>query len=222
MSHTPLGAPASLPASSSSSSSPWHSRGYLPHLDQTGLVQSLTFRLCDAVPDAVVRSWRAKLAWAENLPATDPREVELRKLIARYEDAGHGACYLGDQRIAALVENTLLHFDDRRYRLIAWCIMPNHVHALIETRREWPLSSLVHSWKSYTAQRANQILNRRGDFWFREYHDRFIRDDRHLAGAVEYIEENPVEAKLVSAREQWRWSSAWRSLGAPASLPASS
>jgi putative DNA methylase len=172
-------------------------------------VQSLTFRLHDAVPDTVVGSWRAKLDWIENLPATDPREVKLRKLIARYEDAGHGACWLRDERIAALVENALLCFDGQRYRLIAWCVMPNHIHALAETRAQWPLSSLVHSWKSYTAQIANQILTRRGDFWFREYHDRFIRDDRHLARAIEYIEQNPVKARLVGAREEWRWSSAW-------------
>jgi len=206
-----LGAPASLPASSSTSStsSPWHSRGYLPHFDQPGLVQSLTFRLNDAVPDEVVQSWRTKLAWIENLPATDPREVKLRQLVARYEDSSHGACWLRDERIAALVEEALLHFDGQRYRLIAWCVMPNHVHALAETRVEWPLASLVHSWKSYTAQIANQILNRRGDFWFREYHDRFIRDDRHFAKAVEYIERNPVKAKLVGAAGEWRWSSAW-------------
>ena len=172
-------------------------------------MQSLTFRLHDAVPDAVVQSWRTKLTWVEDLPSTDSREVKLRKLISRYEDAGHGACWLRDERIAALVEEALLHFDGLRYRLIAWCIMPNHVHGLVEMFAGWPLARVVHSWKSYTAQRANQILARHGEFWFREYHDRFIRDDRHFAKAVEYIEQNPVKAKLVGAAERWRWSSAW-------------
>ncbi|HEX4961909.1 MAG TPA: transposase [Thermoanaerobaculia bacterium] len=198
-----------LGASPPASSSPWRSRGYLPHFDEPGRVQALTFRLHDAVPDSVVQSWKDKLAWAENLPATDPREVELRHLIARYEDAGHGACWLRDERIAALVENALLHFDDQRYHLIAWCIMPNHVHGLIEMQENWTLGSIVHSWKSYTAHRANQILRRSGEFWFREYHDRFIRDDAHFARAVRYIEHNPVKGKLVRLPEEWRWSSAW-------------
>jgi putative DNA methylase len=90
--------------SSSCPSSPWRSRGYLPHFDQRHLTQFLTFRLYDAVPDAVIQSWKTRLSWVENLPATDPREIELRHLIARYEDAGHGACWLRDARIASLVE----------------------------------------------------------------------------------------------------------------------
>jgi len=106
------------------------------------------------------------------------------------------------------VENALLHFDGKRYRLIAWCIMPNHVHGLIE-REDWPLAGIIHSWKSFTAHAANQILNRSGDFWFREYFDRFIRDERHFRNAVAYIEENPVKAGFVRLREMWRWSSAW-------------
>jgi REP element-mobilizing transposase RayT len=209
-----LGAPASPPApansaSSSSSASPWRSRGYLPHFDQPRLVQSLTFRLHDAVPESVIESWKRELSWIENLPSTDPRDIKLRNRISRYEDAGHGACWLREERVAALVENTLLHFDGERYRLIAWSIMPNHVHALIELREEWPVTKIAHSWKSYTAHAANEILGRSGDFWFREYFDRFIRDDRHFRSAVSYIERNPVKAGLVRLPEEWRWGSAW-------------
>jgi len=188
---------------------PWHSRGYLPHFDGPFLLQSLTLRLYDAVPDSRVQAWKSELAWAENLPAMDPRDIELRKRIARYEDAGHGNCWLRDDRIASLVENALLHFDGERYRLIAWCVMPNHVHGLIETRENRPLASIIHSWKSFTAHSANQILDRSGDFWFREYFDRFVRDERHFRSAVAYIEENPVKAGLARLREEWRWSSAW-------------
>ena len=196
-----------LPADTSPS--PWRSRGYLPHFDEPLLLQSLTIRLYDAIPEAVLQSWKSRLAWIENLPATDEREIQLRRLIARYEDAGHGACWLRDERIARLVENSLLHFDGERYRLIAWCVMPNHVHGLIETSESWPLSSILHSWKSFTAHAANQILGRSGDFWLREYFDRFVRDGRHFRNAVTYIERNPVKAGLVRLPEAWRWSSAW-------------
>ena len=172
-------------------------------------MQSLAFRLHDAVPESVIQAWKAELGWIENLPAMDPREIKLQKLILRYEDSGHGACWLRDGRIAARVEDALLHFDDQRYRLIAWCVMPNHVHALIETWEDWPLARVLHTWKSYTAHAANQILRRSGEFWFREYFDRFIREDRHFANAVKYIEENPVKAGLTRRPEEWRWSSAW-------------
>jgi REP element-mobilizing transposase RayT len=191
-------------------SKPWRSRGYLPHFDRPLLVQSLNFRLFDSVPDGVVRSWKTELAWIENLPPGDPREIELRRRISRYEDAGHGSCWLGDERIAALVENALLHFDGQRYRLIVWCVMPNHVHALVEMGEGWRLADVVQSWKSYTAHAGNKVLGRSGEFWMREYYDRFIRDERHFANAVEYIEMNPVHAGLIGLREGWRWSSAWR------------
>ena len=199
----------SSPPTMTETPSPWRSRGYLPHFDQPRLVQAITFRLHDAVPDSVVETWQRELDWNESLPVSDPRRAELRKRISRYEDSGHGACWLRDDRVAALVEGALLHFDEQRYRLIAWCVMPNHVHALIEAQENWPLALIMHSWKSYTSHAANKILQRSGDFWFREYFDRFIRDDRHFARAVHYIEENPVKAALVRTREAWRWSSAW-------------
>ncbi|HEX3128772.1 MAG TPA: transposase [Thermoanaerobaculia bacterium] len=158
----------------------------------------------------MVEGWKTELRWQENLPASDPREVKLRRLVSKYEDAGYGACWLRDDRIAATVEETLLVFDGQRYRLSAWCVMPNHIHTLIETWEGWSLGDVVHAWKSFTAHEANRILGRSGDFWFREYFDRFIRDDRHFSSAVNYIENNPVKAGLVGRREDWRWSSAFR------------
>ena len=137
------------------------------------------------------------------------RQTERERRIAAHLDAGHGACWLKDPRVSTLVENALLHFDGRRYRLLAWCVMPNHVHALVEMQEGFPLSEVVHSWKSFTANEANKVLGRTGDFWQREYHDRFIRDDDHYRNAVLYIENNPVKAGLAKTAEVWRYSSAW-------------
>ena len=89
--------------------------------------------------------------------------------------------------------------------------MPNHVHTLIEIWEDWPLNNVLHSWKSFTAQKANAILGRKGPFWFREYYDRFIRDDKHMASTIEYIENNPNTANLVKQPAEWKFSSArWR------------
>jgi REP element-mobilizing transposase RayT len=135
--------------------------------------------------------------------------IALRRRIVTYEDAGHGACWLGDSRIATLVQAALFYFDAQRYRLIAWCIMPNHVHVLVETVPGHPLDKIVHSWKSYTAQKANELLARSGPFWAREYYDRYMRDDAHLAQTVAYIEHNPVKAGFVKTAEAWKFSSAF-------------
>ncbi len=185
----------------------WRSRLYVPHFDQPHIIQLITIRLNDAVPQELIERWKNELDWAEKMPADDLRRSALRIRIQKYEDEGYGACWLGDERIASIVEQTILHFDGTRYRVLAWCIMPNHVHVVVRIWEGNSLESILHSWKSYIAHRANKILGRSGAFWFREYHDRYIRNDQHLADAIEYVESNPVKAGLVRAKQEWKWSS---------------
>jgi REP element-mobilizing transposase RayT len=107
-----------------------------------------------------------------------------------------------------VVERALLHFDGERYRALAWCVMPNHVHVIAEQNEGWPLASVAHSWKSFTANEVNRVLGRKGPLWMREYFDRFMRDDDHLNTTIAYVESNPVTAGLVERPQDWRWSSA--------------
>lgn len=186
----------------------WHSRGYLPHFDSENEIQNLNFRLYDTVPMRLIAEWRRHLGWSRNLAPRDPRAVALRQRIETYEDAGYGQCFLRDSQIAALTEDALRYFDGTRYRLLAWCVMPNHVHSLIEMVQGYSLGGILHSWKSYTAKRANRILGRSGQFWDEDYYERYIRDDDHLRIAIEYIEQNPVKAGLVIDARQWKYSSA--------------
>ena len=178
----------------------WHSRGYLPHFDAPDLVQGITFRLWDALPEDVINHLAAEL--------TEETDSVKRARYEQYLNAGYGACYLANERIGNLVEQALFHFDGQRYRLIAWVIMPNHVHVLVEIKSGHPLHRVIHSWKSYTASQANKILGRSGPFWFVDYYDRYIRDELHLAHAIHYIHQNPVSAGLVDQPEQWPFSSA--------------
>ena len=186
----------------------WYSRGYLPHRDEVGLLQFLTFRLADSLPQEKLRQLEEELA----LQTETAREVERRKRIERWLDAGMGCCALKHPRMAETMENALLHFDGSRYRLVAWCIMPNHVHVLIQPGH--PLSGIVQSWKSYTgrwalAHNAELELGVPGQsLWMREYWDRYIRDETHLRQTIAYIHENPVKAGLCSSPQLWPWSSA--------------
>ena len=185
----------------------WCSRGYLPHFDALGIRQMITYRLQDAMPANRRHEWEALLE------LEDEREKRIK--IESYLDAGYGECHLRRTEIASLVEENLLHFDGNRYRLLAWVVMPNHVHALIEIQQT-PLAEVLHGWKSYTGKVANRWLKRSGDFWQAEYFDRFIRDEEHFRKAVHYIEWNPVKAGLVKSPEEWRFSSAhYRSAGGP-------
>ena len=181
----------------------WHSRGYLPHLDAGEIVQMVTFRLADSFPHQMLALWADELA---HLPRDEVTTEQYRR-IERYIDRGAGEAWLRDERIASLVQDALLYFDGERYHLHAWVVMPNHVHALVTTADSHGLPGIVHSWKSYTANRANRLLKRQGDFWHRDYYDRYIRDDRHYATAVAYIEANPVRAKLCACVNEWTFSS---------------
>jgi hypothetical protein len=152
----------------------WHSRGYLPHFDSAETVQFVTFRLADSLPRAVAK---ALADLPDNLAETDHRL-----------DGGLGACWLKEPAIAQLVEDAILHFDGQRYRFIAWYIMPNHVHVVVEPIDGSSLGSIIHTWKSFSAKR-------------------FIRDEGHLARTIDYVENNPVKAGLVATIAAWPWSS---------------
>jgi REP element-mobilizing transposase RayT len=60
---------------------------------------------------------------------------------------------LSDPRLAEAIEGTLLHFDEERYRLHAWVIMPGHGHVLLTPRLGKRVSDIVHSWKSFASKK---------------------------------------------------------------------
>jgi putative DNA methylase len=195
------------------SSDTWYSRGYFPHFDGEGVTQHVCFHLFDSLPQSLLAQWREELRGAHAPDVLDAGDAsrERRRRIHDALDSGYGSCFLRDDRIAEIVEDALLHFDGERYALNAWCVMPNHVHTLFTPLREFTMSKIVHSWKSFTAHEANKVLGRIGKFWEREPFDRYIRNQRHFHNAVTYIENNPVKAGLCEEPKDWRWSSArWR------------
>jgi len=115
-----------------------------------------------------------------------------------------GCCILANYQCSKIVADALKLFDGKRYRLITWVIMPNHIHVLILPKVS--LSSIVHSWKSFTAHQINKLLNRKGSVWRDDYFDMFIRDERHFYYVKNYIEMNPVRAGLVKDKKDWCWS----------------
>jgi REP element-mobilizing transposase RayT len=171
----------------------WHSRGYLPHFDSPETLQFLTFRLFDSLPLEAIE----KLKLIAGPVADAERDAFL--------DAGSGNCWLRRSEIAQIVEDALLHFDGQRYRLLAWTIMPNHVHALIEPGADQRLGNIVSSWKRFSARMANRVLGRSGPFWQDDYWDTYIRNERHFESTVSYIMNNPVKAGLVGEPAAWPW-----------------
>lgn len=168
----------------------------------------------------------SELAMTNSPFKTHQQEIHrLLKLIDQYEDAGIGECLLRDDSIAQIVQDTLLFNHQKKYELLCWCIMPNHVHTLIAPVEGMSLSEIMYDWKSYTTHAINKALNRKGKLWMMEYFDRYIRDNDHFQKVVNYIHNNPVKAGLVADPADWRWSSARSYLGSQVgsqvSVPAS-
>jgi putative transposase len=175
----------------------WRSRGYLPHCDERGLVQHIIFGLADAMPKSV--------------PANINDPIKRVEWADRALDANHGSRLLAKPECAGEVQRCLLHDDGERYALAAWCVMPTHVHVVIEQFEGHPLADIVQTWKSVTAHAINKAEGRGDTLWRREYFDRFMRSEEQFAWTIEYVERNPVSAKLIERPEDWPYSSArWR------------
>lgn len=265
-------------------------RGALPHWYKPGHAHFVTYRLVDTIPIRILRAWRSEL---ESRLSTVPtgcdgelhRERIHKQLFSRYDeylDSGRGKKWLANDAIAAVIRENLYHHRGTKYELLSYCVMPNHVHVLLQpfqtllvadaasvggmgccapeqaqqriscrpaAKRDRsppgtgvpsplpprpapsasadagsvvygecrsgeiedfrsPLSGIMHSLKSYTANLANQILQRTGRFWQKESYDHWVRDVDELERIVEYIAANPVRAGLCGRAEAWEFSSA--------------
>ena len=176
-----------------------------------GAIYGVTFRLGDSLPRKVLEAWLferediIKTAKQMGRPLSEDEEKRLRHLhsekVEQYLDAGHGACWMKQDRIAGIVAGALGYFDGERYDLLAWCVMPNHVHVVVKPRPGHELPDILHSWKSFTAKEANKILKRTGEFWQGESYDHLIRDEADFGHCIEYVLGNPENAGLKG----WKW-----------------
>ncbi len=168
----------------------WYKRSGIPHYDCDSVFQFITFRLFDSLPQHVIERWKTELSIMKNHDKNSEEYQELQRKIIKYEDEGFGNCYLKIPEIYKIVEATFLKFNNVKYELISWVIMPNHVHLLIRQLKGYSIGEIVQSWKVYTAKMANKRLNRKGKFWMDDYYDRFIRNEGHYYRVIDYINNN--------------------------------
>ena len=197
-------------------------RRKLPHYQPAAGIFFITFRLANSLPREIVIRLRKE------------REDELRqagqdkilsykvqkKYFGKYDEyldrVQHGPMWLRDKRIAKIMADTLHYWDGKRYELLSYCIMPNHVHVVLSVAQEQPvgqvnnlsyvLSRILHSIKRHTAREANILLGRTGAFWQHESYDHVVRDGKELERVVAYVLNNPMTAGLTTDWQQWKWS----------------
>src|SRR5207247_361080 len=176
---------------------------HLPHWEQPGATYFVTFRLSDSIASNVLTQWRKERAqWLKVHPQPWDWKTAC-EYMRRFEeereqwlDQGHGSCLLRESGVQAIVRENLVHFDRNRYVIDAFVIMPNHVHVILKPLGTNSLKAILHSWKSYTSNRINKLLNRRGSIWMSETFDTIVRDSAHLAACRDYVEHNPQRAHL--------------------------
>jgi REP element-mobilizing transposase RayT len=137
------------------------------------------------------------------------------------DEARTGPRYLAMPEIAGLVVDAIQYRSQAgMYELHSYSVMPNHVHLLVTPAV--PVSQLMQSLKRHTAREANLVLGLTGrPFWQDECFDRLVRGQEEFQRIARYIEWNPVRAGLVTAPDDFDWSSAGPSTTRPqaASLP---
>jgi len=103
----------------------------------------------------------------------------------------------------------LLSKYKRRYKfkLYCFCLMPNHVHLIIEVQAPIMLKKIFQSLNlSYTLY-FNCKYNKVGHLWQDRFKSRLIQKDTYLLDCINYIENNPLRASLTSHIREYPWAS---------------
>ena len=227
----------------------------LPHIQPPEATLFVTFRLDGSIPEPVLERWRMEKrvlkamilkreAAAQSGAISDLDEVAEEKLkfhrrwFQKFEDVLHagksGPLWLREPEIAEIVSESLRYRDGKVFRLDAYCIMPNHVHAVFapflteelairlaerQTRLkkgldrdardddgiEYVLASIMQSLKRYTARKCNLALKRDGQFWQHESFDHVVRNQSEFEKTISYVLNNPVKAGMVDDPLRWQW-----------------
>ena len=169
-----------------------------------------------------IREVQSQLAAARpRSPSQDWKDRAWKKLFVereRWLDGNPAVRHLEFPQLAGIVAKSIHHFAGERYDLVAYVVMPSHIHWLFQPLSGWshtvptgksPREVILHSLNSFTAHECNLILNQFGAFWQAESYDHCVRDEGELERIVEYIEFNPVKAGLCQRPEDWRFSSAY-------------
>lgn len=194
----------------------------LPHWQPHGAAYFITFRLANSLPKVAIHRLRKlrkqalrKSGNMEEL-GNEVRDKVNQRIFKRYEDlldgVHRGSTWLKNEKVAQIVADSIEYRHKKKYDLLAYCIMPNHVHLVIKLldpktyKSNRPVTDIIGRLKSYTASQANRELGRKGVFWQPESYDHVIRDGDEMNRIIRYTLDNPVKAGLVKHWKDWKFS----------------
>jgi REP element-mobilizing transposase RayT len=95
-------------------------------------------------------------------------------------------------------------------RMLAWVLMPDHVHWLLQMGPQDRLETVVNRLKSGSARVVNRALGRQGALWARGFHDHALRAEENLREVARYVIANPVRAGIVQRVGDYPfWNAVW-------------
>jgi type I restriction enzyme R subunit len=195
--------------------------GARPHWAQAGTITFVTMRTADSIPREVIVRWnRQRLEylrlrrihcedWRQGREALEANarwqfDKHFRRLREDHLDTCLGACPFRNRRAAESIRDALLHFDNERYLLGDFVVMPNHVHLLVAFPNAESMRKQCASWMRFTARQINEMNGSHGTLWQAEPFDHLVRTEDQLRFLREYIAQNPAKAKLPSTDYLYR------------------
>ncbi len=134
--------------------------------------------------------------------------IEYDSVLNKIQSGPH---FLKDPQIVQIVDREIKRHDGKLYNLIAYCVMSNHVHLVIDTgvqleyieteeelfTKYKTLDKILKQIKGASSRNINSFLKRTGQFWDRESYDIYIRSDIMLTNVINYTLQNPVKVGIV-------------------------
>jgi REP element-mobilizing transposase RayT len=162
----------------------------LPHISKPGLYQFITFRTNDSTDEYIL-----KLSLEKNI-----KTKQLQYQIDKHLDNSNKGAYLNAD-ILKLTKEYLLNLDKDMCEVVAFSIMPNHIHLILIQKHT--LSKIIQKIKGSLGFMINKKLNKSGTFWQKDYFDKAIRDDKHFEVVLEYVKNNAYKAGLSDADDRF-------------------
>ena len=162
----------------------------LPHKNLKSHYQFITFRTKDST-DAFVQ----KLLAQNNIET----KILQHQIDAHLDNSQSGAYLNGT--IVELTKKYLLNIDETICKIIAFSIMPNHIHILLTQNID--LAKVVQQIKGGLAFVINKELGKKGPLWQKDYFDKGVRDEKHFELVYKYIKNNALKAGLVDAENRF-------------------
>jgi REP element-mobilizing transposase RayT len=211
----------------------------LPHYQPIGYTYFVTYRLSGSLPLEVIKKLKGErekqLKEIACISDKSIQQEKYKKMQSVYfgkfdkllDASDYGPTWIKQKKIAQIVKDAIHFYDKKKYDLICYTIMPNHVHQVFtlivgrisdstnqqieaEVSRNrvsgYIVTKILQDLKRFTARECNTVLNRTGAFWQHESYDHVVRDYDELQRIVDYVINNPVKASLCEKWEDWKWS----------------